>query len=361
MTRSIRRITRSLALTAAAAAALGVALAATASSAAAQASERHVLTGNQVAIWNLAGKAVISPSSGNEVVVEVRRGGADAERLSVDAGNGRLIVRYPDRDIIYEDRPGGRGETQLRVNEDGTFGNDNDDWSSERVRIRASGRGLEAYADLSIQVPRGQRIRVNIGVGTIEATNVNGELRFSTHASAITLRDVSGTVAANTGSGRISIDGASGPLTANTGSGGIDLADISSDDLSVNTGSGRINGRGVKADRFEVRTGSGGVEIEQLTTADLRASSGSGGLRLDLVETPRDAVLRSGSGRIALALPADASADLDITTGSGGISTEFAVTMEDVRRRSLRGSIGSGNGGRIRASTGSGGVRLTKR
>lgn len=51
----------------------------------------------------------------------------------------------------------------------------------------------------------------------------------------------------------------------------------------------------------------------------------------------------------------------DANTGSGGISSDFPVTMEQLRRNTLRGTIGTGADGRIRASSGSGGVRLARR
>ena len=57
-----------------------------------QAQERHVLTGDAT-LWNLAGDVRIEPASGRELVVEVTRGGDDADRLSVRAEGGALRVR----------------------------------------------------------------------------------------------------------------------------------------------------------------------------------------------------------------------------------------------------------------------------
>ena len=84
------------------------------------------------------------------------------------------------------------------------------------------------------------------------------------------------------------------------------------------------------------------------------------------ITTPNNDTLYSSAhidlsqGPVTLRLPANADADLDIRTGSGGISTDFPVTMEQVRRNELRGRIGAGTGGRLRVSTGSGGVRLER-
>ncbi|HRN52295.1 MAG TPA: hypothetical protein PK788_02305 [Gemmatimonadaceae bacterium] len=103
-------------------------LAALPSAALAQSSERHVLSGDHVRIWNLAGRAELVAGSGREVVVELTRGGDDGARLTVEASAGRLIVRYPARDILYRDREGSqRFDTTLQVDEDGTFSNGRDD------------------------------------------------------------------------------------------------------------------------------------------------------------------------------------------------------------------------------------------
>lgn len=329
---------------------------------ASQGAERHTLTGERVTIWNLAGRARLEAGGGREVVVEVQRGGDEGDRLTVEARGDRLVVRYPARDIVYRDESRWQGETRLRVDDDGTFGSDGDDWGGRTVSIRHGGGGLEAHADLRILVPEGQRLTLHVGVGEIEVANVNGLLDVRSRASAISARDVKGELTARTGSGRIDISRAElTRLQAATGSGGMDLVGITTRELRASTGSGAIEGREVSAERFDASTGSGGVRMEAVTTSDLRASSGSGGVRLELTRTPRDASIRSGSGGVSLTLPAATNAELDLQTGSGGISTEFAVSMESVRRNELRGRIGSGADGRIRVTTGSGGVRLYRR
>lgn len=327
---------------------------------AAQAPERHTLSGSRVSIWNIAGSAVVEPTTGQEVVVEVRRGGRDGRELTVTSAGERLVVQYPERDIVYRDGPSRNYETRLGVNSDGTFSSDND-WSGRTVRVRSSGGGFEGHADLRIQVPRGQRLQLNLGVGTIEASNVDGEIELRTRASSVTTRETKGVLIARTGSGRVTVERAEGEVAASTGSGSVELVAVRGREVRASTGSGTISGRDVTAERFDASTGSGGVRIDALATDYLRASTGSGSVRLELTKMPRESVARTGSGSVELALPNDASAELNISTGSGGISTEFPVTMDVVQRRALRGRIGNGDGNSVRVSTGSGGVRLRKR
>ncbi len=338
-------------------------VASTASVAVAQSAERHALSGERVAVWNLAGRTEIVAGSGREVIVEVTRGGDDAARLTVEATAGRLVVKYPGRSVEYRGRTDShRYEVRLSVNEDGTFsGGWDDDSDGRSVRISSSGGGLEAYADLRIQVPPGQRIAVNIGVGEIEATNVNGEIELRTYASPIRGRGLQGRLSARTGSGRVALENVTvDRAQVSTGSGSVELTGVKADELRVSTGSGSIDGRDVNAARLDASTGSGGVRIDALTATDVRASTGSGSIRLALTKTPGDITARTGSGSVSLVLPADVTADLDIRTGSGGISTDFPVTMEQMRRNEMRGRIGTGPGARIRVNTGSGSVRLIR-
>jgi lia operon protein LiaG len=326
-------------------------------------SERHVLSGERVSIWNLAGRAEVVAGTGREVIVELTRGGDDGKRLTVEASGGRLVVQYPSREIVYRDREDShRWEVRLRVEDDGSFsGGWDDDRGGRSVRIRSSGGGLEAHANLRIQVPQGQRVALYVGVGEIQASNVNGEIELRTNASSIRGRDIQGRLTARTGSGRIFLENVNTERAhVATGSGSVELLAVTSGELRASTGSGSIEGRELVTTRLDVNTGSGGIRLDAVSAADVRASAGSGSVRLDLQKAPADVTARTGSGSITLRLPANVDADVDVRTGSGGISTDFPVTMDQVRRNELRGRIGAGTGGRIRVSTGSGSVRLER-
>lgn len=147
----------------------------------AQAPERHSLQGQRVEIWNLAGQARIEAGSGSEVVVEIRRGGRA----------------------------------------DGTFSGDWSDRDGRSTRIRSSGSGLDAHADLAAD-----KIRAGAGSGTIR-------LDLSQVATSDTIRTGSGGINTdfpvtmegyrrNALRGRIG-DGGEGSLRISTGSGGLRL------------------------------------------------------------------------------------------------------------------------------------------
>lgn len=329
--------------------------------AALHAQERHVLTGANAVIWNLAGQIQLVAGTGADVVVEVTRGGADGRQLDVSASGGQLRVRYPDSDIVYRGgMENNRSSTTLTVNDDGTFDGDWDRSGRRRVRIRTSGSGLEAHADLRVQVPAGKRVEVHLALGEVTIENVDGDLRIDVHAASIRATGTKGRLSADAGSGSVRVENGAGELDVDTGSGSTTVNGFTGRSITVDAGSGSVNAREVTVERFEVDVGSGSVRVEGVAADNLTIDTGSGGVELWLTKVPRDTEIDTGSGSVRLELPAGTNADVDIETGSGGISSDFPVTMEQVRRRELRGRIGQG-GSRITVSTGSGGVRLLKR
>lgn len=116
------------------------------------------------------------------------------------------------------------------------------------------------------------------------------------------------------------------------------VASLGRGDLQASSGSGDITARGI--------------------TGAVTASSGSGSIEVD--GTPTSAwTLSSASGRVLVGLPASAGFELDAPSASGSIDTDFPVTTTDVRRRALRGTVGSG-GPVVKASTASGSIRIAK-
>src|SRR5690606_783670 len=185
----------------------------------AQTPDRYSIPGDVVAVYNLAGAVTIEAGTGSTVVVEVGRGGRDAERLEVDRidVNGRpaLVVRYPEGDVVYGE---GRGSTQLSVRRDGTF---LDVRGGERITIRSSGGGTEAYADLRILVPAGRSLALRLARGEVRASDVDGGLDIDVHAATVSTRNTNGRLRIDTGSGRVDVSDAEGDeVLIDTGSGG---------------------------------------------------------------------------------------------------------------------------------------------
>jgi hypothetical protein len=334
-----------------------------AGSAAAQSAERRTVTGD-AAVYNVAGTIRVVAGTGREVVVDVVRRGRDAGRLRIEQGEirGRQTVRvvYPNDDIVYPGL-GGRTRVQTRIRADGTFhgGDGGGFFSRDQITVRGSGSGVEAWADVTVAVPVGQRLDVHLVAGDASATNVDGDLKLDVDAATITTERTRGRLAVDAGSGRVRINGARGEIDLDVGSGDVEVRDVEAGRFRVDGGSGDLIGTNVSATSVDLDVGSGATRLARLSTRQLKVDAGSGAVDLDFVGDVDDVRVDSGSGSITLRIPPALGAALDIDTGSGGIESEIPIQITRRERDHLTGQIGDGRG-RIVVDGGSGTVRLKK-
>jgi lia operon protein LiaG len=331
----------------------------------AQSTDRRVVSGPAVAIYNLAGRLRVEGGGGSDVVVEITRGGADAGRLRIETGpRGEwqtLRVIYPSDRIVYPSLGGWGGRTTLRVDDQGFF-DESGDWrgrGSDRVEIRASGSGLEAWADLRVQVPRGKRIALHLAAGEAIVSNVDGDIAVDVSAANVTTERTRGRLSLDTGSGSVRVSDAEGSVNLDTGSGSVTVSDVRGDELRMDTGSGSITARNVDVRSVSADVGSGGVRLSGVKASRVSLDTGSGSTDVELLTDVENVNVDAGSGPVSLRLPANAGAEVEIETGSGGIETDFPIQVSRWERNYLRGRMGDGRG-RIRIDSGSGRVRLLR-
>jgi lia operon protein LiaG len=327
--------------------------------------ERRSISGDRVAIYNLAGRLRVQPGTGGEVVVEVTRGGHDASQLTLATGAIRgaqtLRVIYPSDRLIYDDLSH-RSRTTMRVNDDGTFDDNNDDRDSfgrRRVEVRDSGSGLDAHADLVVSVPKGQRASIHWGIGEATVTNVDGDLNVSVGSGHLTSEHTHGLLRLDTGSGGLTVTDAQGDVTLDTGSGGVSVTGVHGDALAIDAGSGSVRGGDIDVKTLKADVGSGGLRLDRVKATRVSIDAGSGSTQLELLTVVEHLDVDAGSGGVEVRLPGAQGADIDIETGSGGIESDFAVQTTHLERHHLRGKIGDGRGN-IKIEAGSGTVRLIK-
>lgn len=322
------------------------------------AQERYELSGDRVAVYNLAGEVEVVAGAGDAVTVEVVRGGDDAEAIRVGVqdvrGRQALVLRYPDDEVVYP-AWGRRGSTTLRVRGDGTFyggvrGGD-------RVRVRASGSGMEAWADLRITVPAGRDLALFAAVGSVGVEGTTGALLVDMGAGDAVVRDVRGMVEVDTGSGDVRMAGVEGEVVVDTGSGDIRIDDVRGAAVTVDTGSGLVAGSGIAAGSLAVDTGSGDVRLDGVEARAMTVDTGSGDVSLALVTSPERVRLDTGSGDVVLRVAAALDAELEVDTGSGRIDADMAMDVIRRDRRTLHARLGGGRG-RIVIDTGSGDITL---
>ncbi len=326
--------------------------------------QSYELSGRHVAIYNLVGQVNVQPARGSAVTVQVDIGGPDGNELQIETGDigdaETLRVIYPDDRITYSEW-GRNSRTNVRVRSDGTFSDS--DWRRRRggrgdeVTISGRGGGLEAYADLTIAVPSGQRISVYLAVGEAIIENVDGDIRMDTHSAPVYSSGTRGSLVIDVGSGHVEVRGAEGEVNLDTGSGSVDAYDITGRSLLIDTGSGSVNAVGVAVDDLNIDTGSGRIEAEDVSSPNILLDTGSGSVDLEVTGNAEDIEIDTGSGGVRVTLPSNYGAQVDIDTGSGGIELDMPITMRRWQRDHVRGTIGDGNG-RLLIDTGSGSVRI---
>lgn len=323
--------------------------------------EQRSVKGSTVAIYNLAGRLRAVAGTGDAVIVEITRGGADAAKLRVEAGPIRdretLRIVYPSDRIVY---PNSRSRTSINVRGDGTFSDGS--WresSRDRVDIRGYGPGLEAFADLVVRIPKGQKIELFLAVGHAQITNVEGDVVVDVGAAEVDVAGVKGSLVLGTGSGRVAVRDVTGNLNIDSGSGGLSVDRVTGDVLRIDSGSGGVQGNDITVRQLNADIGSGGLRLFRVKAPNISAQTGSGGITLELLSDIERLDVETGSGGATIRVPATLSAEVDAETGSGGFSSDFDITTRRLSRNHIEGRIGDGRG-RIRIEAGSGSVRLLK-
>lgn len=324
--------------------------------------ERFTLSGDVVALYNLAGEVRLEPTGGSQVIVEVTLGGADAGELEIETGRlgetDALRVVYPGDRVVYPAI--GRGSnTTLRVRENGVFGDGVSSARGRRVQIAGSGRGVEAHADLRVLVPAGRTVRVRLGAGEVTAGDVHGDLDVDTGMGAVSCHGTRGALVLDTGAGSLRVRESQGDVDLDTGSGDIDLTDARGGAVRIDTGSGSVRVERVRADVLDVDTGSGNVTLAAIDVPRVRVDTGSGSVRLDASSRLETCDVDTGSGSVTLALDSGADARFELETGSGGIDVEVPHTVTRRGDGFLRGRFGDG-AGLVKVDTGSGNVRIVR-
>jgi lia operon protein LiaG len=336
---------------------------------AAQQPERYAVSGDEIAIYNLAGEVRVEPGSGPDVIAEVTRGGADAAKVKVIAGDvdGRETLRflYPADRIQYAKLSDG-SSTQLRVRDNGTFGDNDDDHGREerrpkgkQITITGRGTGLDAYADLRVTVPTGRQVAIYLAVGKVAVTNVNGNLSIDVASAPVATSNTRGELDIDVGSGAVQVTQARGDLSVDTGSGTVAVSDVRGESVSIETGSGAVTSSDVRSSELQIETGSGDIQVTGLTAPHVQLETGSGSVSADLNGEVWNVAVQTGSGDVTLKMPPTIGAEVDIETSSGDIETDFEVAVTRHARDHMTGRIGDGRG-KIAIETGSGGIKLVK-
>lgn len=324
----------------------------------------HRSLSSPAAIYNIAGSIHVVRGTGNEITIDVVRGGRDADKLSVASGlvgdRQTFRVLFPSDRIVFPwAKDHGHWRNEMEVNDDGTWGG-NHYSHGRRVTIVPSGDGLEARADLTVHMPPGARLALYLGAGDASASGTDGDILADIDEASITIDHTHGALDLDTGSGDVIVRDAQGDMTLDAGSGDVTLTNIRGERLDVDAGSGDIKATSVAYPRAKLDLGSGKMDLGGFTVDDLSLDAGSGDVDVAFTGPARRVKIDAGSGDVTLHIPRNFGADVDIDAGSGDVRSDFALERHrDDDESHYRGRIGSG-GGQISIDGGSGSIALVK-
>ncbi len=317
-------------------------------------------------VENLVGAMHVSvgPGSGVSVVAtvyaesETLANAVRLERVALDGGAMALRVRYPYDKVStfrYRDPRNDIDGFFLGFGSVSTY-----DYDSRTVRV-SPGHGKRLYADLEVQVPAG-RVQASFRnlVGLIEASGIQGRLRFGVESADLRLRRLDGEIAVTGSSGDVRARDITGSWKSDFSSGDCVIDGFDGSTVNLTASSGNFVLKHVRAARVALEASSGDARLVDADLEEFSAEATSGDVALDAIGSRlRDVKIKTSSGDVSLRLPADAAFDVDAHQSSG----DMRVSFEDgaaVRHRDNLVGYRHGNGGaHIRVTTTSGDLSVS--
>ena len=351
--------------------------------------ESHRFDADSLTVSNLIGKMEIGQAAGDEFEVEVSVRGKDGTRDNIKldqdtrGARARLAIEFPvdeERRYVYPEfsRRSANLWSRRQSGSDGLLGEILRSVSGRRTRVVRTGSGLEAWADVTIRVPEGRSLKVELGAGDIDVSDVAADLELKTRAGmakaagldgdvkigvgsgGLVVQDVRGRLVMDTGSGRARLDRFEGAaLSIDTGSGSVAVTEVSAEAIEIDTGSGGVTVDGLDARRLRIDTGSGNVRVESAGADAAVIDTGSGGVHLALERMAHGKFdIDTGSGGIVMLVPDDLSARFDIDIGSGGIDVDVPIAKTLHKSRGEMRFVAGDGDASVVLDTGSGSVRV---
>ncbi|HAK46913.1 MAG TPA: hypothetical protein DCO79_13470 [Spirochaeta sp.] len=228
------------------------------------------------------------------------------------------------------------------------------DINSKEIRIKSSSGDVEAArieADIiEITASSGDTKAVELSaVSTLKIKSSSGNVEIDELLSAEA--DI------HASSGRINIGRLRTveDLVIHASSGRITADSLEAGDALIEASSGKIMINELQSNNTIIDSSSGSIEVSQLTTGDADIDCSSGKTSLGIVEIGGNINVKSSSGDVAIALPADSAFDVDLSASSGKIKSAFKVLgeIDSSRKNEIIGEVnGGGHTIKIKASSG---------
>jgi DUF4097 and DUF4098 domain-containing protein YvlB len=178
------------------------------------------------------------------------------------------------------------------------------DWSRHRIKS----------VDVSVELPAGSAVSVEMQMGDVRSTGRLGECRLKTSAGNLTV-ERSGPSRLETSAGSVTADAVSGDAEISTGSGTIRIGEVDGAAVVKNS-NGETTIDAVTGD-VRVRAANGDIRVER-AGGDVDAKTSNGTIRLGEV-VRGTVVLGTAMGDLELGIAEGTAAWLDVNTGFGHV------------------------------------------
>lgn len=298
-----------------------------------------------------SGQAERTVAAARDVYVELAHASGDVlvrgwDRAEVRArttDGARIEVRQYESDAASSAGEGDKGKAQGPARRVEIFVLNSEE--EEATPGEPTGSG-----NVELSVPRGATVHVRLQSGDIEITDVAGA-RIESASGDV---DVSGL------SKGVEIEALSGDITLADSTGGVRLQSLSG---TVEATDLRPND---DRDAFVVKSVSGDISLERVSHAKVEGETTSGSVRFTGPLATRGGYkLRTTSGDVTMALPADASFKVFAKVSLGGqVITDFSVRPDPrapkAGRQLVEGTVGGGDA-EVSLTSFNGTVHLRKR
>ena len=195
--------------------------------------------------------------------------GIDTVDIDVGAGSLEVVgiegadqISVLARIVIDDDEE----DARRRIESDMTLTLEQD---SDIARLVAAfDSGVFGWVDsprinLVVEVPSTMHLRIDDGSGSVEISNVRGDIRVDDGSGSLAMTDVGGEIVIDDGSGSITVRSAGGNVSISDGSGSITVRGAAGS-VTVDDGSGSIDVSDVEEDLIIVDDGSGGLDFSNI-------------------------------------------------------------------------------------------------
>lgn len=244
----------------------------------------------QVTVENIAGSVKVVAWDQAEIKVTGTLG-EDVKELTFSAG-ARSVVK-----VVYPERRG------LHFN-----GLNHKDKDKDKDKVGMSIHD-DAGADLTISVPRGCRLDIEVVSADVDVAGLTNEVSVTAVSGAVTVRGACASLEVECVSGDVEVDGA-GKQT------------------EVTTVSGNLNVRCDDAE-LQVETVTGDATVDCSSLRSLEANTVNGTITMSGRPAAGASIeAESVNGNLTLIVPADVSASFEVSTFNGDIENAFGQKAE---------------------------------